>query len=140
MKTLLIITILISSFQVMASDVRTNEDIEKQVNSKMLLGCVLGMLSEGVEERALFRTNVPLTSEKYNLFLERLQSIRDGGVSNFGLTGEDVAMAESLLSEADECIEDRSYRQAFECKCLAYRNELLGGEDSSVSCEDPCGG
>ena len=69
-----------------------------------------------------------------------IQSIRDGGVSNFGLTGEDVDDAESLLDEADECIGESQFRQAFECKCLAYRNELLGGEDSSVSCNDPCGG
>lgn len=59
----------------------------------------------------------------------------------FGIPGPDIAGAQTLLTEAEECLNppEFEFRQAFECKCLAYRTELLGLTDTTVTCNDPCG-
>ena len=56
----------------------------------------------------------------------------------FGIIPPDTAAASSLLSDAETCISAGQFREAFECKCLAYRTELLGKTDTSVDC-DPIG-
>jgi len=69
-----------------------------------------------------------------------IQGIDDGEDANAGAFGSpDTGTAASLLSDADGCITAENYREAFECKCLAYDELQSGGTDVSVTC-DPCGG
>ncbi len=70
------------------------------------------------------------------LLIDSLQ--RGLAVGNFGFPGPDLAGAGALLGEAETCITESEFREAFECKCLAYRQELLGLTDNSVTCT-PCG-
>lgn len=70
-----------------------------------------------------------------------IQSLNRGLAINgnaFGSPAPDTAAAQSLINDAEGCIAQDEYREAFECKCLAYRQELLGLTDTSVTC-DPCG-
>jgi len=55
------------------------------------------------------------------------------------LTSTDLADARQKLDWAETCISVGYYRQAFYCKCLAYRVHLLELTDTSESCNDPCG-
>ncbi len=63
-----------------------------------------------------------------------IQALRDGGEINFGLTSEDVDEAEAKLIFAECHIGAGSFREAFNCKCLAYREDLLDLVDNSVTC------
>ncbi|MBW2970392.1 hypothetical protein KY319_04690 [Candidatus Woesearchaeota archaeon] len=55
--------------------------------------------------------------------------------SAFGRTQTELDGAKSYLGAAETCIGTGDYRQAFDCKCLAYRNQLLGLTDGSVTCD-----
>lgn len=46
----------------------------------------------------------------------------------------DTTGAAAYLADAEICIGNKKFRQAFDCKCLAYRVSLLGLTDSSVTC------
>jgi cysteine-rich repeat protein len=49
----------------------------------------------------------------------------------------DTAGAQILLANAESCIGLGQFRNAFNCKCLAYRENLLGLDDTSgVVCND----
>ncbi len=72
------------------------------------------------------------------LLIDSLQRGLDAG-GNFGAPGPDLAGAQNLLNDAENCINpNNEFREAFECKCLAYRQELLGLTDNTVACT-PCG-
>ncbi len=49
----------------------------------------------------------------------------------------DVSGARAYLTAAERCLapDQKKYRQAFDCKCLAYRDSLLNLTDGSVSCD-----
>ncbi len=60
------------------------------------------------------------------------KSIEAGG--DFGTPGPDLASAEALLQDAETCIYYQHFRDAFYCKCLAYRVDLLGLVDDDDLC------
>ena len=67
-----------------------------------------------------------------------IQSIDVGEANNpgaFGTPPPETVDASDRLIEADDCISLDQFRKAFECKCLAYRENLLGINDNSVSCD-----
>ena len=61
----------------------------------------------------------------------------DKNPNSYGSPGPDTAGAQSRLTDAEQCIAVNRYRAAFNCKCLAYRENLLGLTDTSVTC-NPC--
>ncbi|VVB80863.1 Uncharacterised protein [uncultured archaeon] len=63
------------------------------------------------------------------------KSITAGGVFG-GITAETLQNANLNLSTAEQCIVNQAYREAFECKCLAYRVTLLNLTDNSVQCNE----
>ncbi len=67
-----------------------------------------------------------------------IKSIQDGQAAGGNFGGPDIGGAQSRLNEADMCIGFSQFREAFECKCLAYRENLLGlVDESDILCE-PC--
>ena len=64
-----------------------------------------------------------------------IKAIRDGGETNFGLSTQDLINSQSKLADAECLISSNQFRNAFNCKCLAYK-DLLGVVDASVVCSD----
>jgi len=63
-----------------------------------------------------------------------ISSIDAAGPSSFGLTTQNLDDAQDKLNDAESCSNQGLHRDAFNCKCLAYRNDLLGMEDDTVTC------
>ena len=64
-----------------------------------------------------------------------IKAINDGGPLNFG--SPNLAGADTKLDDAECLIGLDQFKNAFNCKCLAYREDLLGLDDESgVVCND----
>lgn len=67
-----------------------------------------------------------------------IKSIQDGQALGGDFGDPDLEGAQARLTDADICIGLDRFREAFECKCLAYRENLLGLVDGSGVLCNPC--
>lgn len=84
---------------------------------------------------------IPANEDPYGKLNEIDQLIKlliyaiDKNEAAYDITPTELALANSYLTAAERCISINEYRQAFNCKCLAYRSPLLGLTDTSVQCD-----